>query len=1660
MNKRTIQRWLQSMIAVFLSASLFMSGCAGAGSGSVSETSAEEEAGEESGEASDTDSITYKDDGVDYSRAMAQRSQSSEDSDPEIVKKDPKRGPSRKSWTVMIYMIGSNLESRQGCATSDLEEIDDAGLNFENFNVVVYTGGSVRWVGNVPCSQNSVLDMSLEGDERIVAATRGNANMGLPETLSDFLTFCDENYPAEHNALIFWDHGAGPLWGYGSDELYDGDSLMLTEMRSAMDASPFSDGRKLDLVGFDACLMASLESMTIWSDYADYYVGSEELEPGDGWNYGFLKSLEDSPVVRSLTESILSRFEEHYAGKKSASFNPDLTLSCVDLSRVGEVNAAIDALGDKMVDGFESGNYAEMVRDRSDSKSFGMAQNTEGEVSFYYDLVDIADLAEHMKDQYPEESAALIEKVKGAVKDQYANVDGAGGMTLYFPCKNKGQFAEMNAYYAELQKEGGYTRYLSSTGDEWLRSKSRDWSLGEPVDNGDEYTLQLTEDQIANMSGASYTILKKSEDVGYVPYMENCKIEPDKEGVLHLKKNMQVAVIRKGTDTELIRAKEVESDRKRAVYATQGIGLRSDLLYIEHILDLEAANATIKFMKNKKSGEVEIQDIALDDGVSGISGGKTSINISDWEGIVSHAGGDIFIPARDGAGRLRPFREWIHPKTHVWTFFAVGSEVGIDLVDASEMDNIENLVCQIQIEDINGEKYGSELVPAAGSSRETAEIDTETGRMWFTLYEDHAELSDYNGRDPVITVPETVSGLPVTRIQGGAFSWISLFDAQGYDPVTEITLPDSITEVGESAFGYCYELEKIHFPAGLKTIGDDAFLACRSLTAADLPDGVESIGKGAFAGCRSLTEFRISKGLKKMGTGAFMGCSSLKAFTGGPDNGTASGENPVLDADGAVYTADGTVLLAYPGAAAESFTVREGTKTIAYGAFEGASLNEVILPESLTEIGNYAFYNCAALKAPVFHEGLKKIGMHAFSAGNYSVSRESIPAEAEVIRIPASVETIAAHAFDKFLNVRFEVSEDNIHYTAEDGALMNKAGDTVHSLAVDPDGTALFPEGTIAFDEEVLSPLDANFMLELRNIYLPASMTKFPEEISDYRNKDQYAFYHCPSGSEAEKFAIRLGLNYTNEMDRSIGSTEVKTPKGTLFFDLYEDHAVLVGYSGEDSVVEIPSQAEGMDVEAVGNGREPIYTTYIVGKDTGREAPNLTKLVIPEGITTINSYALEEVHYTTEVIFPTTITHLGRDAMSSTTPVKGTMENLEVLEANSLGDFGEAPFVVTPGLRYIDPEAFATPVSSFEQSGVNENYSVRDGVLFNADGTELVIYPIYRADEAYAVPEGTVSIGKHAFSRSWNLKSVSLPGSLKMIGDYAFSDCSQLSEITFDPETELEEIKKRAFSYCASLTEISLPGSLKMVGDYAFYGCDQLSEITFDPETELEEIKQYAFHYCESLTEVTLPVVREIGYSAFSNCEMLSKVHFSEGTRTIGDCAFSNTLVSTPEFPESLVRIGSHVYWDGTDGTLREGSAKTIRIPANVTEIGNGAFASIGNTAFEVDPENTVFSTVDGILMDKDKNELIACPSGKQGRVVVPEETTCIDGGAFSDALMITDIEIPDSVEYIGSTTFEPSREEDENGEETLKYSITIHCNKGSYAERFAQIRGIPCEAK
>ena len=251
-----------------------------------------------------------------YARMLARKNQEFTSGDEVIQGELPVQ--EAKEYTLMVYMIGSNLESKLGSASADIEEMEESGLDYQKANLILYTGGSARWFSDVPCDRNCVIDMSREGEDRVVASTAKNADMGAFETLAAFVNFCTEKYPAEHYGLILWDHGGGPLWGYGADELFQGDGLLLSEMQLAMERTVFSGSRKLDFVGFDACLMGNLETMAVWEPYAEYYVGSEELEPGDGWDYHFLKALnQKSKDPVKVTTAIVQAFENYYKANKT-----------------------------------------------------------------------------------------------------------------------------------------------------------------------------------------------------------------------------------------------------------------------------------------------------------------------------------------------------------------------------------------------------------------------------------------------------------------------------------------------------------------------------------------------------------------------------------------------------------------------------------------------------------------------------------------------------------------------------------------------------------------------------------------------------------------------------------------------------------------------------------------------------------------------------------------------------------------------------------------------------------------------------------------------------------------------------------------------------------------------------------------------------------------------------------------------------------------------------------------------------------------------------------------------------------------------------------------------------------------------------------------------
>jgi hypothetical protein len=189
--------------------------------------------------------------------------------------------PKDLTTTVMIYMMGSDLEVKSGAGTSDLEEIVASGVDLSKTTVLVYAGGSPKWHNELADPDKHTLLQLKEGGFEQVTQLEA-LSMGESQCLSNFLKYGHSNYPAEQYALILWDHGNGPVIGYGKDMLFDNDGLTLQEMGAALADSPFNQNNKLIWVGFDACLMASAELACVWAPYAEFLVASQEVEPAFG----------------------------------------------------------------------------------------------------------------------------------------------------------------------------------------------------------------------------------------------------------------------------------------------------------------------------------------------------------------------------------------------------------------------------------------------------------------------------------------------------------------------------------------------------------------------------------------------------------------------------------------------------------------------------------------------------------------------------------------------------------------------------------------------------------------------------------------------------------------------------------------------------------------------------------------------------------------------------------------------------------------------------------------------------------------------------------------------------------------------------------------------------------------------------------------------------------------------------------------------------------------------------------------------------------------------------------------------------------------------------------------------------------------------------------
>ncbi len=191
------------------------------------------------------------------------------------------KGDGKDQATVFVYMNGSDLESEDGEATEDLCEMLAANISSQ-VNVLVETIGTKSWSKRLGIASDHTQRYKAEaGNLVLVDDSLGQLDCTSPDTLADFISWGAENYPANRYILIFWDHGAGPVYGFGYDEHQSEDSVLtIDEIQTAIRQS----GIYFDIIGMDSCIMSSLELCCAMYNYCDYMILSEDFESGYGWS--------------------------------------------------------------------------------------------------------------------------------------------------------------------------------------------------------------------------------------------------------------------------------------------------------------------------------------------------------------------------------------------------------------------------------------------------------------------------------------------------------------------------------------------------------------------------------------------------------------------------------------------------------------------------------------------------------------------------------------------------------------------------------------------------------------------------------------------------------------------------------------------------------------------------------------------------------------------------------------------------------------------------------------------------------------------------------------------------------------------------------------------------------------------------------------------------------------------------------------------------------------------------------------------------------------------------------------------------------------------------------------------------------------------------------
>lgn len=368
------------------------------------------------------------------------------------------------AWTVMIYLCGTDLESKNGMATENLLEISKTLAN-QQVNVLIETGGAKAWSTKEKLGFDIATDrlQRYKYDENgfTLVEERPLSNMAQTETLTEFIRWGQENYPADRYMLTIWDHGGGSMEGVILDELHNSAVMSLEDLGRALDDANVP----LELLFMDTCLMATIETCAVVDGQTRYLVASEETVPGYGGNYkGWLQYLFDNPECDSarLGRVICDTVQQKYA-EQGAGAADTVTMSVIDLKKMDAVYTAFDGMFT------EVGSLLQNVNAFSE---FAVAISR-SETYYASEMRDIADMASRASGHgiSTETAKRLVNAVDDAVV--YA-VKGAThsyshGISFYYAPTGSKYYMDR---YARNCPSASYLAFLDATHMDWTAPAS------------------------------------------------------------------------------------------------------------------------------------------------------------------------------------------------------------------------------------------------------------------------------------------------------------------------------------------------------------------------------------------------------------------------------------------------------------------------------------------------------------------------------------------------------------------------------------------------------------------------------------------------------------------------------------------------------------------------------------------------------------------------------------------------------------------------------------------------------------------------------------------------------------------------------------------------------------------------------------------------------------------------------------------------------------------------------------------------------------------------------------------------------------------------------------------------------------------------------------